>query len=99
MEPQWLDRHNVETSGGCCFALRQTPRESVSPRTDDMFRFEGEFCEKKIPFCTAEFAPCANGGTCVDHGSHYSCACPKGYAGQNCTLNPDDCINHMCQVC
>lgn len=59
----------------------------------------GEFCEKKIPYCTKEFNPCENGAVCSDHGSHYTCACPKGYSGQNCTVNADDCINHMCQVC
>ncbi|XP_073964399.1 protein slit-like [Choristoneura fumiferana] len=57
----------------------------------------GDFCEKKIPFCTPEFNPCANGATCSDHGSHYSCSCPRGYSGQNCTTNADDCVNHMCQ--
>ncbi|CAH2267692.1 jg1691, partial [Pararge aegeria aegeria] len=54
--------------------------------------FMGEFCEKKIPFCSAEFNPCANGATCVDHDSHYSCACARGYAGPNCTTNADDCL-------
>lgn len=34
----------------------------------------------------------------TDHVSHYTCACPKGYCGQNCTVNADECINHMCQV-
>ncbi|RVE42091.1 hypothetical protein evm_013259 [Chilo suppressalis] len=59
--------------------------------------YMGEFCEKKIPFCTAEFNPCANGGICTDHTSHYTCSCPRGYSGHNCTINADDCVNHMCQ--
>ncbi|XP_045540917.1 protein slit [Papilio machaon] len=59
--------------------------------------YMGEYCETKIPFCSAEFNPCENGAICTDHGSHYTCSCPRGYAGINCTINPDDCLDHMCQ--
>lgn len=58
----------------------------------------GEYCETKIPFCTKEFNPCKNDATCVDHGTHYTCECLIGFKGENCTVNIDDCENHMCQV-
>lgn len=58
----------------------------------------GEYCEKKIPFCTKEFNPCKNGAKCIDHFSHYTCECPLGFQGQNCSVNIDDCVNHLCQV-
>ncbi|KAK2586210.1 hypothetical protein KPH14_001469 [Odynerus spinipes] len=41
--------------------------------------------------------PCENGGRCVDHKTHYSCECPIGFTGLNCSTNLDDCGDHMCQ--
>lgn len=58
----------------------------------------GEYCETKIAFCTKEFNPCKNGAKCIDHFSHYTCECPLGFQGENCSINADDCVNHMCQV-
>jgi slit protein 2 len=34
----------------------------------------------------------------VDRGDHYACQCALGFSGENCTVNNDDCISHMCQV-
>lgn len=58
----------------------------------------GDYCETKIPFCTKEYNPCQNGAKCVDQFTHYKCECAPGFKGDNCTLNIDDCENHMCQV-
>ncbi|EDO48228.1 predicted protein, partial [Nematostella vectensis] len=32
--------------------------------------------------------PCANGGTCsrISFGSNFTCTCPYGYTGKNCTV-------------
>lgn len=60
--------------------------------------FTGEYCEKKIDFCSKEFNPCKNGGNCVDHFTHYECQCPLGFSGQNCTIDINDCENNLCQV-
>jgi len=27
----------------------------------------------------------------------YSCECLPGFSGANCSVNVDDCVNHMCQ--
>lgn len=31
----------------------------------------GEYCEKKINFCSKEFNPCKNGATCIDENFSY----------------------------
>ncbi|CAH1239262.1 ANGPTL1 [Branchiostoma lanceolatum] len=31
-------------------------------------------------------SPCQHGGQCADNGSSCSCACPKGYTGDNCQI-------------
>lgn len=58
----------------------------------------GEYCERKIPFCTEQYNPCENNARCVDHDSYYTCECLPGFKGENCSSNVDDCENHMCQV-
>lgn len=32
------------------------------------------------------YAPCKNGGTCVDSPGSYACRCPVGWTGDNCTV-------------
>lgn len=60
--------------------------------------FMGDYCEKKIPFCTEQYNPCKNNARCVDHDTYYTCECLPGFKGENCSINIDDCENHMCQV-
>ena len=59
-------------------------------------------CETKIAFCSGKSkdadGPCQNGGVCMDHFTHYTCKCKAGFAGENCTININDCVDHMCQV-
>ncbi len=56
----------------------------------------GDYCEKKIQFCSKEFNPCKN-GQCVEVGDGYECSCTAGWTGANCTVNKDDCAINMCQ--
>ena len=40
--------------------------------------------------------PCANGGECRPDDSvegGYSCACPDGYTGADCTEDVDECLD------
>ena len=51
--------------------------------TDD---FMGERCEILI-FSPCSSLPCANGGTCISvNSSAYTCICPTGLTGPNCTI-------------
>ena len=31
--------------------------------------------------------PCENGGTCVDGVDSFTCVCPAGYEGNNCSIS------------
>ena len=57
----------------------------------------GEFCTHRIQFCT-EFNPCAAGSTCNDKITDYTCSCPPGLSGKNCTDDVDNCAGNLCQV-
>ena len=41
-------------------------------------------------------SPCKNGGTCVNSGDSYSCACADGFDSTNCDLNINDCSRNPC---
>ncbi|WAQ98693.1 FAT4-like protein, partial [Mya arenaria] len=36
-------------------------------------------------------APCHNGGTCENLDGFYSCNCPQGWSGQNCSQDINEC--------
>ncbi|GFT66347.1 protein slit [Trichonephila clavipes] len=82
-------------------------RPSVALRSMLLFQYQASFypsdfsfsnyCEKKINFCSKEFNPCKNGATCIDENYSYSCACSLGFTGDNCTININDCLDHLCQ--
>lgn len=40
---------------------------------------------------------CQHGGRCADVRSSYACACPRGYAGDFCQVDVDECAAHQCQ--
>ena len=31
--------------------------------------------------------PCLNNGTCIDDVNNYTCACPPGFEGRNCSIS------------
>ena len=45
-----------------------------------------------------KFKRVACGGTCVDGATapNYTCTCPKGYSGNNCQTNDNDCDPNPC---
>ncbi|KAH7968646.1 hypothetical protein HPB52_010502 [Rhipicephalus sanguineus] len=43
-----------------------------------------------------ELQPCANGSTCVDEATGFSCVCPEGLRGPRCEENVDDCEPGIC---
>ncbi|XP_049268832.1 sushi, von Willebrand factor type A, EGF and pentraxin domain-containing protein 1 [Rhipicephalus sanguineus] len=48
-----------------------------------------------ISYCN-ELQPCANGSTCVDEATGFSCVCPEGLRGPRCEENVDDCEPGIC---
>ncbi|KAH9489124.1 hypothetical protein Btru_057137 [Bulinus truncatus] len=40
---------------------------------------------------------CLNGGQCVDNWNSFSCSCPKGFYGEYCQDNTDNCAGRYCQ--
>ena len=44
--------------------------------------------------CLSE--PCANSGICSDDVDEYSCRCTRGWSGENCGENVDECASSPC---
>ncbi|XP_022670135.1 protein jagged-1b-like isoform X1 [Varroa destructor] len=55
----------------------------------------GHHCQYDIDECS-QFAPCSNGGRCVNIIGGYSCACQAGWHGVNCTRPVDTCHYLRC---
>ncbi|XP_030603557.1 protein eyes shut homolog [Archocentrus centrarchus] len=48
--------------------------------------------------CLQHLQPCANGGRCVLNNTNaYRCICTRGWSGQDCRVNVNECIEHWCQ--
>uniref|UniRef100_A0A3P8T4D3 Cadherin EGF LAG seven-pass G-type receptor 3 n=1 Tax=Amphiprion percula TaxID=161767 RepID=A0A3P8T4D3_AMPPE len=45
--------------------------------------FNSQSCSAKLPFCKSN--PCQNGGTCRVSWETFSCDCPLGYGGKDCS--------------
>ena len=39
---------------------------------------------------------CQNGGSCVPHTQTYTCACVRGFSGEHCETNINDCLSNPC---
>jgi hypothetical protein len=40
--------------------------------------------------------PCLHGGSCSSEGGVVSCACPSGFSGERCEIEPDECADQPC---
>ena len=40
--------------------------------------------------------PCKNGGTCVDKVNAFECVCKKGFEGDACEFDIDECSSNPC---
>lgn len=58
----------------------------------------GIHCELEYDVCLA-MKPCYNNGTCHTNPNNkyeYQCKCLKGFLGDHCEINKDDCIDNKC---
>lgn len=65
--------------------------------------FEGRNCNEKIDFCQ-NYEPCQHGGKCLNLDifaakKFYSCNCPSGWSGVNCTRDVDECTKGFTNPC
>ena len=35
-------------------------------------------------------------GDCIDGSNAFSCQCYRGYTGEHCEINPEDCTSEIC---
>ncbi|GMR46799.1 hypothetical protein PMAYCL1PPCAC_16994, partial [Pristionchus mayeri] len=53
----------------------------------------GEHCMEDVDECSFDPPICENFGTCINLPGSYKCVCIKGTEGDNCEINPNDCLN------
>ena len=62
--------------------------------------FDGKNCEQDINECLiweeSGVENCKNGGKCVNEIGNFSCDCPKGWEGDFCETDTDDCFPNKC---
>ncbi|KAG7257648.1 LOW QUALITY PROTEIN: hypothetical protein CRUP_006457, partial [Coryphaenoides rupestris] len=64
---------------------RQSSSSSHTSRTSRTVSREGPWTPR-----------CLNGGTCVDGVGRYSCSCPRGFAGDYCEGDINECLTAAC---
>eukprot|EP00058_Branchiostoma_floridae_P013772 XP_002599260.1 hypothetical protein BRAFLDRAFT_64392 [Branchiostoma floridae] len=52
------------------------------------------FCDSPIDNCASE--PCFNNAVCESNNSSYTCTCPDGLEGEQCTNDTDECSTFPC---
>ncbi|CAJ0580116.1 unnamed protein product, partial [Mesorhabditis spiculigera] len=68
--------------------------------------WEGDFCDQQLDACADD--PCDGNATCMSFGYNFSCVCPEGMGGSDCSLeldvddpendycSPDPCVAGFC---
>ena len=59
--------------------------------------YTGMLCELKLDLCShSQYCITKQASSCIDRGDNVTCTCAEGWAGSNCGVNIDDCVNHKC---
>ena len=59
--------------------------------------YTGQLCELKLNLCLhSQYCITSHAVSCVDRGDNVTCTCADGWAGNNCGVNIDECVNHKC---
>ncbi|ETE63870.1 Slit-like 1 protein, partial [Ophiophagus hannah] len=55
------------------------------------------YCEQPVDVCSPELSPCQHNAICRVSLGGPKCECMPGYAGDNCSMDYNDCVDHQCQ--
>jgi Notch-like protein len=57
----------------------------------------GDVCEVNPNDCLAVLEPCKNGGNCRDKLGFFICDCPRGFEGDDCSEDTNECLDTPCE--
>ena len=90
------------TSAYTCYCRAGFTGEIKTIRTamgQNRFAFSpspGPTCAQSTNSCSTVFAPCKNGGQCVNTANGYSCQCNALFQGSDCSIPVDPCSSNPC---
>ena len=67
------------------FSIVSFLQNYFAPDFEKLYIFQNfiiKYISLEIDECASE--PCNNGGSCVDDGAEFSCACVAGFTGEQC---------------
>ncbi|XP_022258327.1 fibropellin-1-like, partial [Limulus polyphemus] len=82
-------------NGGSCFDVTDGIR-NAGYRCLCSHGFRGSKSDFVVNKSRCDEQPCFNNATCWGNETNYWCDCPKGFAGQNCETNINECLSGPC---
>ena len=77
--------------GHCLGAVTCNPADGTESRCQLCAPgYHGIICNVEIDECRTE--PCQNGGICTDLLADFSCECPTGWSGEDCSVDVNECL-------
>jgi len=76
---------------------RKNTRAFIRYITICFIGYTGVLCELKLNLCQhSQYCITKQATACIDRGDNVTCTCADGWAGSNCGVNIDECMNHKC---